>query len=258
MASLGQELRRERELRGISLNEISDSTKISIRYLRALENDKLEILPGKFFTKGIIRAYAKYLGLEEESVLNKYYEDNLLQEQLLEKERKRKERDSTEAPRKIIRMFPFGVALIIVALVVLSVLILTPKKSAPLEETFIPNSSLQAELPNSPSLFQVDAFQGKKIQLDVSFKERTWIQVYADGELKLDGVKNPGEKIKIRASKELLIHLGNAGGVIYRLNNRQGRPFGSSGAVVKNIKITTENLQEFFAQNEESKRTENT
>ena len=88
MASLGQELRRERELRGISLNEISDSTKIGIRYLRALENDNLEILPGRFFTKGIIRAYAKYLGLDEESVLNKYYEDILLREQLLEKEKK--------------------------------------------------------------------------------------------------------------------------------------------------------------------------
>jgi len=257
MASIGQELRRERELRGVSLNEISESTKISIRYLRALETDSLEILPGQFFTKGIIRAYAKHLGLEEESVLNKYYEDILLREQLLEKEKKKKEYAVGETPRRITSMLPYGLALIIVALVVLSVFILSPKKSSSLEETFIPTVSLQAGLPPSPPFFQQDPFPGGKIHLNLSFKEKTWIQVYADGELKLDGIKNPGETVNIRAAEVFLIHLGNAGGVTYNLNNKQGRPFGASGAVVKNIKITTENLQDFIASSEETKRTRN-
>ena len=93
MASLGQELKRERELRGISLKEISISTKISTRFLQALEEDRLDILPGKFFIKAIIRAYAKSIGLEEDLVLNKYYEDSLQQEQSLEsKHIKRKTR----------------------------------------------------------------------------------------------------------------------------------------------------------------------
>jgi len=88
MASLGQELKRERELRGISLKEIADSTKISLRFLRALEDDQLDMLPGKFFTKSIIRSYASYLGLEEETVLNKYHEDTLLQQEAEEIEKK--------------------------------------------------------------------------------------------------------------------------------------------------------------------------
>ena len=74
MASLGQELKRERELRGISLQEIANTTKISMRFLQALEEDKLDILPGEFFIKSIISAYANTLGLEKDSVLNKYYE----------------------------------------------------------------------------------------------------------------------------------------------------------------------------------------
>ncbi len=248
MASLGQELRRERELRGVSLNEISDSTKISIRYLRALENDNLEILPGQFFTKGIIRAFAKYLGLDEESVLNKYYEDILLREQLQEKEKKKKEHDSGETPGDAKRMIPYGVGLMIVVLVILSFFILRPRKSEPLEETSLPIGSLQGKLPQTPSSFQMEHYQGNRIHIQLSFKERTWIQVYADGDLVLDGIKNPGETSDIQASEELLIHLGNAGGVIYSLNNREGRPFGSLGAVVKNIRITPKNLRDFFAQ----------
>ncbi|NOR13733.1 MAG: helix-turn-helix domain-containing protein, partial [Candidatus Aminicenantes bacterium] len=66
MLPIGQDLKRERELRGISLKEIAESTKINIRFLRALEDDQFDALPGKFFTRGIIRGYAKYLGLEEE------------------------------------------------------------------------------------------------------------------------------------------------------------------------------------------------
>ncbi len=211
----------------------------------------MDILPGQFFTKGIIRAYAKFLGLEEESVLNKYYEDILLREQILDKEKKRKERDSGETSRKTTRMLPYGLALIILIFVVISVFILMPKRSSSLEETFIPSSSLSSGIPHSPPAFQQEAFLGVKIHLDIFFKEKTWIQVYADGELKLDGLKNPGERIKLRASEELLIHLGNAGGIIYSLNNKAGKPLGSSGAVVKNIKITLENLQEFYAQEEE-------
>jgi len=57
-----------------------------MRFLQALEEDKLDILPGEFFIKSIISAYANTLGLEKDSVLNKYYETLLYQEQTLETE----------------------------------------------------------------------------------------------------------------------------------------------------------------------------
>jgi cytoskeleton protein RodZ len=72
MASLGQGLREAREARHISLKEIASSTKIVRRYLEALENDHLEIMPGSFFIKGIIRAYANAIGLDGEEVLARY------------------------------------------------------------------------------------------------------------------------------------------------------------------------------------------
>lgn len=72
MASFGTRLKQEREQRRISLEEISQSTKISTRFLHALEDEKFEQLPGGIFNKGFIRAYASHLGLDEEEMIASY------------------------------------------------------------------------------------------------------------------------------------------------------------------------------------------
>lgn len=70
--SFGDRLRRERELRGIKLDEICESTKISKRNLLALEEEHFDQLPGGIFNKGFVRAYARYLGLDEEQAVNDF------------------------------------------------------------------------------------------------------------------------------------------------------------------------------------------
>src|SRR5262244_519132 len=65
-------MRREREMRGVSLEEISGSTKIGTRSLKALEEEDFEKLPGGIFNKGFVRAYAKYLGLDEEQAVTDF------------------------------------------------------------------------------------------------------------------------------------------------------------------------------------------
>jgi cytoskeleton protein RodZ len=72
MASFGENLQREREMRGVTLEEISSATKISVRFLQAIEAGEFAKLPGGIFTRSFIRAYAKYLGLDEEPVLAEY------------------------------------------------------------------------------------------------------------------------------------------------------------------------------------------
>ena len=72
MASFGEELRRQRELRSISLREISDATKINIRFLDALEQNDFKHLPGGQFNKGFIRAYARHIGVEGEEMVDAY------------------------------------------------------------------------------------------------------------------------------------------------------------------------------------------
>ena len=75
MASFGETLKRERELREISLRQISEATKINIRYLEALEGNRFDTLPGGLFNKGFIRAYAKFIGLDGEAMVNAYLQE---------------------------------------------------------------------------------------------------------------------------------------------------------------------------------------
>lgn len=66
MGPFGERMRREREMRGVALEEIAEATKISTRFLRALEEENLKQLPGGIFNRGFVRAYAKFLGMDEE------------------------------------------------------------------------------------------------------------------------------------------------------------------------------------------------
>jgi cytoskeletal protein RodZ len=72
MSSFGEKLRVLRESREIALDEIAESTKISKRYLQALERNDFEELPGGVFAKGYIRTYAEYLGVNPEPLLEAY------------------------------------------------------------------------------------------------------------------------------------------------------------------------------------------
>jgi cytoskeletal protein RodZ len=72
MSEFGQELRREREARGISLHAITNATKISNRHLVALETNHFDVLPGGVINKGIVRSYARVVGLDERTWLDRF------------------------------------------------------------------------------------------------------------------------------------------------------------------------------------------
>ncbi|MBD3309131.1 hypothetical protein GF339_22215 [candidate division KSB3 bacterium] len=68
----GESLRKERELRGITIEEISQHTKVHHRFLEAIENDDLSALPAKAFAKGFLRSYARMVGLDEDEVITNF------------------------------------------------------------------------------------------------------------------------------------------------------------------------------------------
>ena len=73
--TFGEELRRERLIREVSLEEISTATKISVRLLTALEKSDLSRLPAPVFTRGFIRSYSRHLGLDPDEMVNAYLAD---------------------------------------------------------------------------------------------------------------------------------------------------------------------------------------
>jgi hypothetical protein len=72
VGAFGEKLRKQREQRGLDLDAISKTTKISIRMLRAIEDEHFDQLPGGVFNKGFVRAYARQVGLDEDEAVADY------------------------------------------------------------------------------------------------------------------------------------------------------------------------------------------
>jgi cytoskeleton protein RodZ len=68
----GRELQLEREQLGVPLEAVADGTKVSLRFLRALEAGDIASLPGGVFQRGIVRNYCKFLGLNEQEWLTRF------------------------------------------------------------------------------------------------------------------------------------------------------------------------------------------
>ncbi len=76
MESIGQFLRNERELRQLSLEELAQTTRIPLRSLQLLEEDRLDSLPGDVFVRGFLKSYAKAVGLGADDVVRRYEESS--------------------------------------------------------------------------------------------------------------------------------------------------------------------------------------
>ena len=73
----GSDLQQQRISRGVELEAIAASTRVSIRHLRALEDEKRSDLPGGVFNKGILRGYCQAVGLEEREWLDRFVTSDL-------------------------------------------------------------------------------------------------------------------------------------------------------------------------------------
>ncbi len=257
MASLGQELKRERELRSISLQDIATQTKIGVNQLKALEDDRLDFLPGKFLTKAILRAYAKALGLDEEWVMNKYHEQLQVQEQtarsgewtraLLSREPRPGKKRPLLAPILLVA------AALVAALACLYIFVIAPlsgsKPPAAVETAKTPPAA-EKPAPEFPALPPVVGAgrdpSAQTLRLEFEFIAPTWMHVAADGALVFEGLRNPGSRETLEARTEVVLHTGNAGGFRLRINGRPVRPLGGSGAVLTDVRIRRDNLEQFL------------
>jgi cytoskeleton protein RodZ len=260
MPTLGEELRRLREEKGISLRQVSDATHIGSRFLQAIESDNYSSLPGGIFNRGFVRSYARYLGLNEEQAL-------LLYNQQLEAQ-------GGEAPRATPKFegieeevsSPWGsVALILLILAILGAGIFTAYRyfrgSAPVEgevtaeQTPSPAASLTAspaaspnaslEASPSPSLAPAPS-DALRLQLQAKDGE-VWISVKPDATQTVQALLKPGESREFVATDKLVLTLGNLPSLSIKLNGRDARlPIPSNSTVAKNVVITKENLQTFI------------
>jgi len=116
MESIGQYLKREREVRQVSLEELAQTTRIPMKMLRHIEADRFDELPGEVFARGFLKSYARTIGADAAHVVAQYDEDRLPAE---------------PAPAPITAITPpergrrFGIAIAVVILLILFTLALS-------------------------------------------------------------------------------------------------------------------------------------
>ncbi|MEK6271986.1 MAG: helix-turn-helix domain-containing protein [Actinomycetota bacterium] len=69
---IGEVLKRTRTRHKIDIRTVEQQTKIRIKYLRALENEEWDVLPGSAYAKGFLRTYAQFLGLDGDALVDEY------------------------------------------------------------------------------------------------------------------------------------------------------------------------------------------
>jgi len=240
MASFGENLRRERELRGIDLREIAEATKISVRFLQALEQDRLNVLPGGLFPRAFVRQYAKHLGLDA---------DRLVAEFVYAQSAERAPEKPPEPTRRPGRSKLFGV-LALAFLAAGSLLVFktqtrgrTPREAAP--APVAPSPIRPGDRVYPPPLAEPisTSSSAQGLVLTLSARQNCWVEAQADGATVLKRVMVGGETQTLEAQGEIVLSVGNAGGLSFSVNNRPGLALGRSGEVKRNIVINPGNLE---------------
>jgi cytoskeleton protein RodZ len=119
MGDLGERLRRERESKGISLDEIARQTRIGVRLLKAIEEEAFDQLPGGIFNKSFIQQYSRCLGLDEKQAGRDYQRMTVSARETPFPQPVSTSRSlSSAAPQAIIRLALGGAAIILIILVI--------------------------------------------------------------------------------------------------------------------------------------------
>jgi cytoskeleton protein RodZ len=242
MASFGENLKRERELRGVSLREIADGTKISARFLQALEEDRLELLPGGLFPRAFVKQYALFVGLDPEKTVADFVAAH--------GEGATPSRPAPSRPRRL----PVSIGQVSLALVAVAAAVLLLRRPGREAEPPAPPPTVAAPavLPTDrvypPPLAAPPSPASDVLVLTMTAQAECWVEVRADGETVVSRILQEGDSETLEARGEIVLSVGNAGGLSVRLNDRPALPLGRSGEVRKNIVITRQNLPELVEQ----------
>ena len=255
LASFGEELRREREIRGISLKEIADATKISKRFLEAIERNDHRTLPAPVFTRGFIREYARYLGLSCEEMVNRYNfaaagDDRIEKSAQLERLVQPPVVIEREPPRK--KGIPPAYARIDRNVYVLLLLIAAlagvawwaiqhKRKETELARAELARATAASEgarrhavaAPVAPTATAPKVEEPLRMVIELT--DDCYLDVEVDGQTVMKDDYRLGTRETLEAKDNFKFRrIGNAAAVILMLNDKQVPPLGRDGQVIKN------------------------
>jgi cytoskeleton protein RodZ len=236
--SFGERLKREREMREVSLKEVTSATRIGPRFLEALENEEWEKLPGGIFNRGFVRSIARFLGLDEENLLAEY--DLARGDQ------------SMPAPQPYENKLPrppiwLRILAVLALLAVLGGLVaggiygwrryvsrraakqpsssaLSPAQTQTGAKSVVPSPAAD------PSSGAANSSAAVPLDLAVSTSAATRVRILADGTVLLDAEIPAGETHHFSASQQFEVTVADSSAVLLELNGRAMPPVGTPGA----------------------------
>lgn len=257
LASFGEELRREREIRGISLKEISDATKISRRFLDAIERNDHRTLPAPVFTRGFVREYARYLGLSTEEMVNRYNsaaasDDRIEKPPAIARYPQTPVRDITPRPPRKRGIPPAwgridrnAIALVLIAIALSGVAwwAVRQRSFEHLEAAVAPEPPAAKRPAEPPAPTKAAPVDDSMLRLTLEAVEGSWVQLEADGATILNAELATGEHRSFEAAREFRFRtIGNAGGLNLTINGIVVPPLGDAGEVVRERVFDRESL----------------
>lgn len=238
--TFGERLKREREMREVLVEEISKATRISGRYLQALENEDWAKLPGGVFARGFVRTIARFLGLDEDDLLAEY---DLA---------RGKETPPLAAPPQGMdtgdraRWVSAGILLLVLIALAAGAVYgwrrysahrtkQTPSLQTPSSGTHAVSSAPRKASPSyasdssaiSPTSTSPDS---EWLDLTVSTSAATRVRVIADGSILQDAELPAGENRRFRAKERFEVTADDSSAVLLELNGRAMPPIGAPGA----------------------------
>lgn len=257
--TFGDCLKREREMREVSLEEICAATRIGTRFLEAMENEEWEKLPGGIFNRGFVRSVARYLGLDEETMLAEYdlarsHNSPPVVPQATE-----------SIPHSFPKWIPILFVLLLAALIAAGFRgwrVFGVRRAAPsiISSASAPASGDSATINHSvgsPAIVDTptDTATGSAkaapspgadspapLQLSITAGKSTQLQVRADDKTLYDTVINAGETRRFQALDQFNVSVNDAGGVLLELNGQAMPPLGMPGSPGK-ISLTRKDLK---------------
>ena len=262
LPSFGEKLKREREKRAVTLEQISFSTKIGTRMLQALEEENFNQLPGGIFNRGFVRAYARHVGLDEEQTIADYLEasgEGPAQKPEAEMEAMADQVEVRQAMRP--RQVPWGLFAAILLIVALALLwwsrrrhqqegqsVQSASTSTTTPKTVAAPALLKSEIGPAPAPTPVAAPAGKtpvapKLTPEVSARapgeftvvilarEDSWLSITADGKIVLAETLVQGNQRAVHARQAVEVRAGNVGGLDFVFNGKKLASQGDYGEV---------------------------
>ncbi len=239
MGTLGQYLREAREAMGIDLRDAAQQTRISINYLKALEEEDFSKLPGEVFVRGFLKNYGRFLSLEESEVIKRY--EGLKPQTVIspappadgEKATVISGQGKVKKPRQApIEPFVWGAAIFILLIVFLFTSLPANKHTR--------SSSVTVSAPTG-TLQGVDQFQARrpdKLYLEVVALEDTWLLVRTDTSPQKKAVLKKGENLIWSANEMFLVSYSDVSAVKLLLNGEELFVRGTKGTVIRDLAIT--------------------